>query len=53
MNINKGVKEALYHDPILEASQEHLCDQVMEKMVSLWKYGRHKHVVQTVTLVVM
>ena len=57
MSINKGVNEAHYHDPILEASQEHLGDQVMEKMVSPWKRrslspDRGKHIVQARTLVV-
>ena len=37
MSINKGVNEAHYHDPILEASQEHLGDQVTGKMASPWK----------------
>ena len=32
MSINEGVNEAHYYDPMLEASQEHLSDQVMEKM---------------------
>ena len=39
MSINKGVNEAHYHDPILEALEEHLGDQVMEKMVFLWKHS--------------
>ena len=34
MSINKRVNEAHGHDPMLEASQEHLGGQVMEKMVS-------------------
>ena len=29
MSINKRINEAHHHDPILEASQEHLGDQVM------------------------
>ena len=57
MSINKGVNEAHHHDPILEASQEHLSDQVMEKMASPWKHrsafpNRGKHIVQERTLVV-
>ena len=39
MGIHKGVNEAHHHDPILKASQEHLGDQVMEKMVSQWKHS--------------
>ena len=31
MGINKGVKEAHYHDSILKAPQEHSSDQVVEK----------------------
>ena len=34
MSIDKCVNEAHHHDPIPEASQEHLGDQVMEKMTS-------------------
>ena len=37
MSIRKGVNEAHNHDSILEASEGHLGDQVMEKMVSPWK----------------
>ena len=33
MSINKSVNEAHHHDPVLEASQEHLGDQVMERML--------------------
>ena len=33
MGINKCVNEAHHHDPILEASQEPMNDEVMEKMV--------------------
>ena len=36
MGINKRVNEPHRHDPILEASQEYLGDQVMEKMASPW-----------------
>ena len=36
MSINEGVNEAHYHDSKLETSQEHLGDQVMEKMASPW-----------------
>ena len=39
MSIHKRVNEAHHHDPTLEASQEHLGDQVMEKMVSPWKHS--------------
>ena len=58
MGINKGVEEAHHHDSILKASQEHIGDQVMQKMVSPWKYSSLfsegcKHTVQTGTLVVM
>ena len=34
MSINKGINELHHNYPILEALQEHLCDRVMEKMVS-------------------
>ena len=34
MGINKSINEAHYHDVRLEASQEHLGDQVMKEMVS-------------------
>ena len=37
MSINERVNEAHHHDPILEASQEHLGDQVMKKTASPWK----------------
>ena len=37
MSIYKCVNEAHHHDRILEASKEHLSDQVMEKMVSSWE----------------
>ena len=52
IGINKG------HDPILETSQEHLGDQIMEKMASPRKRrcmlpNRGKHIVQQRTLVVM
>ena len=58
MGINKCVNEAHHHDPILEASQEHLGDQVMEKMVSPWMHSsvspkRSKHITQTRAFVVM
>ena len=58
MSINEGVNEAHHHDPILEASQEHQGDQVMEKMASPWKHRgvstkRGKHIVQERTVVVM
>ena len=58
MSINKGVNEAHYHDPVLEASQENLGDLVMEKMASPWKRrslspNRGKHIAQARTLVVM
>ena len=58
MSINKRVNEAHHHDPVLQASQEHLGDQVMEKMASPWKHrslspNRGKHSVQEKTLVVM
>ena len=39
MSIEQRVNEAHHHDPILEASQEHLGDQVMWKMVSSWKHS--------------
>ena len=38
MGINKGVKEAHHHNPILKTSQEHTGDQVMKETISLWKY---------------
>ena len=52
------VNERVNHDPILEASQEHLSDQVMEKMASPWKHrslspNRGKHIVQERVLVVV
>ena len=58
MGINKCVNEARHHDPILEASQKHLGDQVMEKMVSSWKHSslspkRSKLIIQTKAFVVM
>ena len=58
MSITKGVNEAHYHDPTSEASQEHLGDQVMEKMASPWKRrslspNGGKLSVQARTLVVM
>ena len=58
MSINNGVNEAHYHDPTLEASQDHLGDQVMEKMASPWKRrslspNSGKYIVQARTLVVM
>ena len=58
MGMNKGVNESHHHDPILKASQEHLGDQVMQKMVSPWKYSGmspegSKYIVQPGTLVVM
>ena len=37
MSRNKRVNEAHHHDPKLEASQEHLGEQVMLEMVSSWK----------------
>ena len=37
MSINERANEAHHHDPILEASQEHLGDQGMKKMASPWK----------------
>ena len=43
MGINKGVNEAHYRDAILEASPEHLGDQVVEKMVSPWKHSSLGH----------
>ena len=39
MSINKGVNETHYHESILEPSEEHLGDQVMEKMLSPWKHS--------------
>ena len=39
MGIHKCVNDAHHHNPILEASQEHLGDQVMEKMVPPWKHS--------------
>ena len=39
MGVNNRVNEAHHHDPILEASQEHLGDQVMEKIASSWKHS--------------
>ena len=58
MGIHKRVNEAHHHDPILEASQEHLGDQVMEKMASPWKHSslspnKNKHIVQERAFVVM
>ena len=58
MGINKGVNESHYLDAILEASQEHLGDLVMEKMVSSWEKSslspkRSKHIIQAKALVVM
>ena len=56
--VNKCVIEAHHHDPILEASQEHLGDQVMLKMVSSWKHRslspkRSKHIIQTRAFIVV
>ena len=58
MNTNKGVNEAHYHDPILEASEEHVGGQVIEKMASPWKRrslspNRDKHIVQAGTLILI
>ena len=58
MSIHKRVNEAHHHDPLLEASQEHLRDQIMDKMDSLWKHSslspeRYKHIVQKRAFVVM
>ena len=59
MIIKKGVNGAHHHVPILEASQEHLGDQViMEKMASPRKHRslsskRGKHIVQERALSVM
>ena len=58
MSINKSVNEAHYYDPILEASQEHLGDKVMEKMASPWKHSslspkRKKHTVSERAFVLM
>ena len=39
MSLHKCANEAHHHDPILEAPQEHMGDQVMEKMVSQWKHS--------------
>ena len=57
MSINKRVNEA-HHDPILEASKEHLGDQVMEKMASSWGHRslspiRDKNIVWERAFVVM
>ena len=51
MGTHKGVNEAHFLDAILEASQEHLGDQIMEKMVFPWMHSslspkRNKHIVQ-------
>ena len=56
--INQFVNDAHYRDAILEASQKHLSDQIMEKMVSPWMHRslspkKFKHIVQTRALVVM
>ena len=40
MSIHKRVNEAHHHDPILEASQEHLGDHVMEKISSPRKHRK-------------
>ena len=40
MDINKGVNEAHHYNSILKASQEHMGDQVTQKMVSPWKDSR-------------
>ena len=58
MGMNKCVNEAHHHDSVLEASQEHLGDQVMEKMVSPWKHSslspkRSKHIIQKRAFVVV
>ena len=58
MSIDKCVDEAHHHDPTPEASQEHLGDQVMEKMVSSWEHSslspkRSKYIIQTRAFVVM
>ena len=58
MSIDKGVNEAHYHEHKLEASQEHLGDQVMEKMASPWKHSSlspkgSKHIIQTRAFVVV
>ena len=43
MSINKWVNEGHNHDPLLEASQEYLGDQVMEKMASPWWHRSLSH----------
>ena len=50
MSINKRINEAHHHDPTLEASQEHLGDQIMEKTASPRKHrslspNRNKNIV--------
>ena len=58
MGINRSVNDAHYRDAIVEASQEHPGDQVVEKMVSSRKHSSLspegcKIFVQTRALVVM
>ena len=58
MSTHTRVNEAHHHDPILEASQEHMGDQVMEKMASPWKHSslppkRSEHIVWERAVVVM
>ena len=58
MSIKKRVNKAHHHDPILEASPEHLGDKVMEKMASPWKHSslspnRNKHIVSERAFVLM
>ena len=55
---NIGVNEAHHQGSILEASHEHLGDQVMEKIVSPWKHSslstkRSKHITQKRAFVAM
>ena len=38
MGIDTSIKEAQNHNTIMKASQEHLGDQVMKKMISLWQH---------------
>ena len=58
MSIHNRVSESHRHNPFLEASQEHLGDQVVEKMVCPWKHSslspkRNKYIIQKRAFVVV
>ena len=58
ISVDKRVNEAHHHDPMLEASQEHLSDQVIDKMASPRKHSSlspngNNNIVQERAFVVM